>query len=169
MAIRFRPSGVRIFLPRPQDEYVMAQTCVVTRCEHCVEAQHSDIRPTDFEFDICLIPGRDFSMATAAKQDVTYVDRTESGGWVGKIIVFLIVAAVLAAGVYGSTRLLSRMKEEKKPSALVHTVMRGEMLITVTEDGNVESASNVDIKCQVAGGSSILSIISDGQEVQKGD
>ena len=46
---------------------------------------------------------------------------------------------------------------------------RGEMLVTVTEDGNVESAKNVEIKCQVAGGSSILSIVKDGNEVKQGD
>jgi HlyD family secretion protein len=108
-------------------------------------------------------------MATAANQDATYVERAGSGSWTGRIIAFLVVVGLLAAGVYGSTQILSRMKEEKKPSALVYTVTRGEMLITVTEDGNLESASNVDIKCQVAGGSSILSIIGDGQEVQKGD
>src|SRR5688500_8426862 len=103
-------------------------------------------------------------MAIAANQDVNYVERAGIG-WFGRVLVFLVVASLLAAGVYGSTRILSRMKEEKKPSVLVHTAVRGELLITVTEDGNLESASNVDIKCQVAGGSSILSIIGDGQEV----
>ena len=46
---------------------------------------------------------------------------------------------------------------------------KGELLVSVTEDGNVESASNVDIRCQVAGGSSILWIIEDGTNVKKGD
>jgi multidrug resistance efflux pump len=39
----------------------------------------------------------------------------------------------------------------------------------VVEDGNVESAHNLDIKCQVAGGSSILWIVKDGSEVKQGD
>jgi multidrug efflux pump subunit AcrA (membrane-fusion protein) len=48
-------------------------------------------------------------------------------------------------------------------------VKPGELLVTVTEDGNVESASNVDVKCQVAGGSAILWIVADGTEVAAGD
>jgi len=54
-------------------------------------------------------------------------------------------------------------------SALTHEAQKDELLITVTEEGNVESASNVDVKCQVAGGSSILWIIPDGEQVKKGD
>jgi RND family efflux transporter MFP subunit len=42
------------------------------------------------------------------------------------------------------------------------------LLITVTEDGNLESAQNVDIKCEVAGGSTILWIVEDGKEVTSG-
>jgi hypothetical protein len=48
-------------------------------------------------------------------------------------------------------------------------VEKGNLLITVTEDGNVESANNVDVKCQVAGGSTILWIVKDGTQVKKGD
>lgn len=105
----------------------------------------------------------------AANQDMTYVQRDGIGSWLGRLLALVLIVGTLAAGVYGSTRLLARMKDDKKSSALTHHVGRGELLITVTEDGNVESASNVDIKCQVAGGSSILWIVDDGQEVQKGD
>src|ERR1700690_3545061 len=41
-------------------------------------------------------------------------------------------------------------------------VSRGRVLITVTEDGNLESASNVEVRCQVAGGGTIIWIIPDG-------
>jgi RND family efflux transporter MFP subunit len=53
----------------------------------------------------------------------------------------------------------------------MHTekVARNDLLITVVASGNVESASNVDIKCAVKGGSSILWIVPDGSEVKKGD
>ncbi|HEX3872291.1 MAG TPA: hypothetical protein VHV77_17720, partial [Pirellulales bacterium] len=39
---------------------------------------------------------------------------------------------------------------------LTEKATRGHLIVTVTEDGNVESASNIDIKCHVAGGSTIL-------------
>ncbi len=43
------------------------------------------------------------------------------------------------------------------------------MRITVNDDGNVESASNIDLKCEVDGGSQILWIAQLGEEVKKGD
>lgn len=52
---------------------------------------------------------------------------------------------------------------------LTQPVKRGDLVITVVEDGNVESAANVDIKCEVAGGSVILWIVPDGTHVKKGD
>jgi HlyD family secretion protein len=48
-------------------------------------------------------------------------------------------------------------------------VRRGVMRVTVNDDGNVESASNVDLKCEVDGGSQILWIAPLGAEVKKGD
>ena len=48
-------------------------------------------------------------------------------------------------------------------------VTRGNLVIVVTEDGNVESSSNVDVKCEVAGGSTILWIVKDGTRVEEGD
>jgi multidrug efflux pump subunit AcrA (membrane-fusion protein) len=53
--------------------------------------------------------------------------------------------------------------------ALTHTVERSRLLVTVVAAGNIESSKNVDVKCQVAGGSSILWIVPDGQEVKEGE
>ena len=47
--------------------------------------------------------------------------------------------------------------------------IKGPLTITVTEDGNVESANNVTIKCRVEGGASILEIVDDGAIVEEGD
>ena len=49
------------------------------------------------------------------------------------------------------------------------SIVQGDLLVTVTEDGTLESAANVEVKCEVAGGSSILWIIDDGENVKKGD
>ncbi len=49
-----------------------------------------------------------------------------------------------------------------------YKVKRGDLLVTVTEEGSLESAENVEIKCEVAGGTSIVWIIDDGKEVKKG-
>ena len=93
-----------------------------------------------------------------------------SGTGVGRGIFFLVViVGVLGVAAYGSTRLMGGLGESEATTMLTHEVAKGELLVTVTEDGNVESAVNTDIKCQVAGGSSILWIVPDGETVKKGD
>lgn len=52
---------------------------------------------------------------------------------------------------------------------LVSPVKRADLLLTVTEDGNVESADNVELKCKVPGPITILEIVPDGSHVKKGD
>lgn len=52
--------------------------------------------------------------------------------------------------------------------ASTQRVSRGRLLVTVTEDGNLESASNVEVRCQVAGGGTIIWIMPDGSMVEEG-
>ncbi len=52
---------------------------------------------------------------------------------------------------------------------LTEEVRRGDLVVSITEDGTVESSHNVDIKCEVQGGSTILWILVDGTHVKKGD
>lgn len=86
----------------------------------------------------------------------------------GRFLLLLVFIGLAGVAWWGSSRLLT--STESNPSTtLVHKIGRGEMLVTVTEDGNLESASNIDIKCAVAGGSSILTIVKDGSTVKKGD
>ena len=92
-----------------------------------------------------------------------------AGRLIRLVVLLLVVVGVIAAAAYGATQLLGGLAEDPTAAMLTHRVETGELLITVTEDGNVESASNVDIKCQVAGGSSILSIVADGEQVEAGD
>src|SRR5690606_39259909 len=39
---------------------------------------------------------------------------------------------------------------------LTEKVRRADLIVSITEDGNVESAANNDIRCEVKGGSTIL-------------
>ncbi len=85
--------------------------------------------------------------------------------WSVTLLVLLIVAGL---GSLGYATLTGSWDKRAANRFLTHPVTRGELLITVTEDGNLESAQNVDIKCEVAGGSTILWIIEDGKEVAEG-
>lgn len=53
--------------------------------------------------------------------------------------------------------------------ALTEKVRRSDLIVSIAEDGSVESAHNVDVKCGVQGGATILWLIKDGTLVKKGD
>lgn len=50
-----------------------------------------------------------------------------------------------------------------------HVVERGDLVISVTEDGSLVSDENVDIVCGVAGGATIVWLVGDGSRVQEGE
>jgi HlyD family secretion protein len=74
--------------------------------------------------------------------------------------------AVLAAVAPFVSRSLST--EEVGPR-LTHKIQRGELSVTVTENGTVESSDNKEIKCFVKGGSTVLWVIETGTIVKPGD
>ena len=82
------------------------------------------------------------------------------------IVCMLLAAAVLVATTVGS-RLIS------DPAAtgnyLTEKARKADLVISITEDGTLESSHNTDIKCEVQGGSTILWIVRDGTDVKKGD
>lgn len=84
-------------------------------------------------------------------------------------ILFVLILAGIAVGAYylPSSGLMGAADETT--GALTYEVQREQLLVTVTDDGNVESASNIDVKCDVAGGGTILWIVEDGKRVTKGE
>lgn len=49
------------------------------------------------------------------------------------------------------------------------TIHRGDVVSTLQVEATLESSHNLDIKCQVAGGSTILWLVPDGSHVEEGD
>lgn len=66
---------------------------------------------------------------------------------------------------------LAAVEEARKmvSSALVHTIKRGDLLVTLTEQGALESSDNTQIKCKVRGNSTINWVIESGTQVEPGD
>ncbi len=66
---------------------------------------------------------------------------------------------------------LPRSSSDSGP--MMYRVERGDFIHEITERGNVESAKNVEIRCEVkakgGGGTTILEIVSEGSIVKKGD
>ena len=77
------------------------------------------------------------------------------------VVVLGLVAASFKSNLLGGASATSNVLTEK--------VRKSDLVVSIAEDGNVESAHNVDIKCEVQGGSTILWIIKDGTQVKKGD
>lgn len=82
----------------------------------------------------------------------------------------LILVAVLAAAGAAAMAWLPKTESSGASSdAIVHTVTRGELIVSVTEQGTLESSNNVEIKCRVRGDSVITSVVESGTVVQPGD
>jgi multidrug efflux pump subunit AcrA (membrane-fusion protein) len=94
---------------------------------------------------------------------------SRQGSWVTRSMVGLVVVAILGGATRRAVQLMANRPDKKVSDVLTARVERGELVVTVTEDGSVESAVNIDIKCEVAGGTSILWIVDDGTEVKKGE
>lgn len=94
----------------------------------------------------------------------------QRGGLLGRLLWAAVLLSLLLGGGYWAWSAWSPGEgEQVGVSLLTHQVKRGKFLVTVTEDGNLESANNRDLKCEVAGGSTILWIIKDGTQVREGD
>lgn len=86
------------------------------------------------------------------------------------VVVLAVLAILIAAGIYFlGPSLLDRINADGESSgdkAMTHKVTRENLVVTVTDDGELQSASNVDVKCEISGGSTILWIIEDGTVVE---
>ena len=76
-----------------------------------------------------------------------------------------VLAVVAAVTPFVSTSL----KSEDSGPLITHTIQRGDLAVTVTENGTVESSNNKEIKCNVKGGSTVLWVIETGTMVKPGD
>ena len=93
------------------------------------------------------------------------------GGLSHRAVLLVLPAALLVAALgYSVYANLSGPSKEDAP--LSHTVERSEFVHEITERGNVESASNIEIRCQVqsqgTAGTRILKIVPEGTYVEKG-
>jgi HlyD family secretion protein len=84
--------------------------------------------------------------------------------WILSTAIIVVLLGTWALSGY----VLALIRGDTSQQYLTKQVTKGPLLITVTEDGNVESANNVEVRCQVAGGSNILWIIPDGSIAKKG-
>ncbi|GHT40457.1 hemolysin D [Planctomycetales bacterium] len=86
-----------------------------------------------------------------------------------KFLIAIVVFGLLAAGgYYGWKRFRTTVKVE--PPQMVN-VKRETFIHEILERGSVDSANNIDIRCEVesSGGQTIISVVPEGTVVKKGD
>ena len=75
----------------------------------------------------------------------------------------LVLVGMVAAAMHWPGRALDDGPQ------LTHRVTRGELHVTVTEQGTLESSSNTEVKCKVRGYSTVTWVIPAGSVVEPGD
>lgn len=110
--------------------------------------------------------------ALAPRADGAATDRRRSDGPARRsrralraAVGLLLVVALLGGAGWAAVKYDVFRSTAVGPTVLTHQVARGNMTVSVTEDGTVESASNIEIRCLVAGGGTIKYIIPDGTYV----
>jgi len=89
--------------------------------------------------------------------------------WPGRLAIAAALVAILSGAGWWAVWYARSRGPGVNRNMKTAQVRLGDLAVTVSEEGNLESAVNIDIKCEVAGGTAILSIVEDGQQVKKGD
>ena len=77
-----------------------------------------------------------------------------------------LVLAVLAVVI---TLIRESLMPQPPAPKMTHTISRGELIVSVIEQGTLESSNNTEIKCKVRGYSTVNWVIEGGSEVAAGD
>jgi multidrug resistance efflux pump len=85
--------------------------------------------------------------------------------WKRGLLAFVLIACLASAGGLIAT---SMSPAETGPQ-LTHTITRGDLLVTVVEQGILESSENTEIKCKVRGRNTVIWVIESGTVVKPGD
>ncbi len=89
-----------------------------------------------------------------------------SKNWFRLGVIAAVPLLVITAATYYTT---TNLATNDTSQILTHRVARSNLDVTVTEDGTLESSSNIEIKCNVKGGSTVIWVIETGTLVKPGD
>lgn len=102
---------------------------------------------------------------SAQRRNATSRVRSRPYRWIFGLFLLLVLAAI---GV--SVTVITGSTSAPIPdSTLTHTVARGDLVVSVTEQGTLESSNNTEVKCKVRGYSTVIWVIEGGTEVEAGD
>ncbi len=91
----------------------------------------------------------------------------------GSTLAWTVGVLALASMMTATWMVSFRTTSSGSTDILIHTVARGDFIHEVVEQGDVESASNVEVRCEVKArnstGTRILEVVEEGTNVKKGD
>ncbi len=99
-------------------------------------------------------------------QRPTRRQRSSGVRWIQRGILVIGLVTVLAVA---ATSIWDSPSARESGARLTHTIRRGDLLVTVTERGKLESSDNTEIKCKVRGHNTVTWVIESGSVVQPGD
>lgn len=109
----------------------------------------------------------------ATRRNLVHASRKARQGGVKSTVLSLLAISGLAAGGYYWATNRSGSNLESSAEPMLHSVAEGPFDHIVLEQGEIESSSNNEVKCEVKGrggsGTPILSVIPEGTLVKKGD
>ena len=90
-----------------------------------------------------------------------------AGRWLKRGLVAIVLLAVLVSAVALIPGMLS--SQESGAHHMTYSVKRGDLVVTVTEQGFLESSDNTEILCKVRGRNTVTKVIKNGELVKAGD
>ena len=84
-------------------------------------------------------------------------------------ITAILLSAIVVLGATAVTLITDTDAVTTSGPITTHQIERGELLVTVTEQGTLESSNNTQVKCRVRGDNTITYVIDSGTQVEKGD
>ena len=93
-------------------------------------------------------------------------DSGSRGRWWRRCLAAIGVLGVIAIA---ATFVPGAMSPQESGPKLTYTITRGDLLVTVTEQGMLESSDNTEIKCKVRGYSTVIWVVEGGTTVKAGD
>jgi len=115
---------------------------------------------------IDTFPERHIPPASARAQRSSQHRRSPLRQWWRRGLLAFGVLAILAAA---AALIPAGMWSRDAGPRLTHTIKRGDLLVTVTAQGMLESSENTEIKCKVRGRSTVIWVIDSGTVVEPGD
>ena len=81
----------------------------------------------------------------------------------------LIAGAVMAGLAFAIASMTGAASSRDAGAKLTHFVKRGDLSVTVIEQGGLESAENTEVKCNVRGDNTVTWVIENGTQVEPGE